>query len=128
MVTSVPNVLARRLAATGRLRDRARASVARSLPGHVLVYSPLGMSIAAGAVPKPGTAPAGPFHPTNCRTPHRVRNVFQRPEMHRNHHAPDAHRRDDRLVGRSNVVRTSRDAPARDGARGATFRRGMCAS
>jgi sterol desaturase/sphingolipid hydroxylase (fatty acid hydroxylase superfamily) len=66
--------------------------VANSLVGTVLVYPLLGLSPEAGAVYTLCTALGEFFYHTNCRTPHWVGYVFQRPEMHRIHHEHGRHR------------------------------------
>jgi len=66
--------------------------VANSLVGTVLVYPVLGLSTEAGAVYTLCTALGEFFYHTNCRTPHWVGYVFQRPEMHRIHHEHGQHR------------------------------------
>lgn len=63
-----------------------------SLIGAVLVYAVLGLSPAAGACYTLFTALGEFFYHGNWRTPHWVGYVFQRPEMHRIHHAYAYHR------------------------------------
>jgi sterol desaturase/sphingolipid hydroxylase (fatty acid hydroxylase superfamily) len=52
----------------------------------------LGLSVEAGAIYTLCTALGEFFYHTNCRTPHFVGYVFQRPEMHRIHHEHARHR------------------------------------
>jgi sterol desaturase/sphingolipid hydroxylase (fatty acid hydroxylase superfamily) len=66
--------------------------IANSMIGSVLVYAVLGLSLEAGAVYTLCCALGEFFYHTNCRTPHWIGYVFQRPEMHRIHHQHGSHR------------------------------------
>ena len=100
MPTTIPAVFAgclplERLAPGGRLpgvRAWPPRVIANSVVGSVLVYPVLGLTHEAGAVCALCTALGEFFHHTNCRTPHWVGYVFQRPEMHRIHHEHGEHR------------------------------------
>jgi sterol desaturase/sphingolipid hydroxylase (fatty acid hydroxylase superfamily) len=63
-----------------------------SLIGCALVYVILGLSPQAGAFYTLCTALGEFFYHANVRTPHWVGYIFQRPEMHRVHHAFGRHR------------------------------------
>ncbi len=63
-----------------------------SLIGSALVYALLGLTPEAGAVYTLCTALGEFFYHTNVTTPRWVGLVFQRPEMHRIHHAHGRHR------------------------------------
>lgn len=66
--------------------------IANSLIGAALIYPVLGLSPEAGAVYTLCTALGEFFYHTNCRSPHWIGFVFQRPEMHRIHHEHGRHR------------------------------------
>lgn len=66
--------------------------VANSIIGSLLVYSVLGLSLAAGAAYTFCTAIGEFFYHTNVKTPRWVGLVFQRPEMHRIHHQYGRHK------------------------------------
>jgi len=95
--------------------------VANSLLGSVLVYPVLGLTAEAGALYALCTALGELFNDTNCRMPHRVGYVFQRPEMHRIHHVHGRHRDDHGdIVSWDMLSGTWRNPRTWDGARGFT--------
>lgn len=63
-----------------------------SVIGSLLVYALLGLSPEAGGIYTLCTALGEFFYHTNVRTPRWVGYIFQRPEMHRIHHAYGQHR------------------------------------
>lgn len=66
--------------------------IVNSMLGAVLAYALLGLTPAGGAVYTLCTALGEFFYHANCRTPHWVGYLFQRPEMHRIHHEHGRHR------------------------------------
>jgi len=66
--------------------------IVNSIIGSLLVYSVLGLSLAAGAIYTLCTALGEFFYHTNIKTPRWVGFFFQRPEMHRIHHQHERHK------------------------------------
>jgi sterol desaturase/sphingolipid hydroxylase (fatty acid hydroxylase superfamily) len=66
--------------------------IVNSIIGSVLVYALLGLTLEGGAIYTACTALGEFFYHTNVRTPRWVGYVFQRPEMHRIHHAYQRHK------------------------------------
>jgi sterol desaturase/sphingolipid hydroxylase (fatty acid hydroxylase superfamily) len=66
--------------------------IVNSIIGSLLVYTFLGLSLAAGAVYTACTALGEFFYHTNIKTPRWIGFIFQRPEMHRIHHQHGRHK------------------------------------
>ncbi len=66
--------------------------IVNSLIGSILVYTLLGLSLEGGVVYTMCTALGEFFYHTNIKTPRWIGYFFQRPEMHRIHHAYNRHK------------------------------------
>lgn len=63
-----------------------------SILGSLIVYTFLGLSLEAGAIYTLFTALGEFFYHTNVKSPRWIGYIFQRPEMHRNHHQYNRHK------------------------------------